>query len=120
LLGAREDAGPVMVDIDDTVVEVHGYQKHGAGFGYSGVRGLNALLATISTEQIAPVIAAQRLRKGSAGSPRGAKRLVTDALALVRRSHLATRQVAGAGRCGVLLPRPGHRLPQCRSRGVHH
>ena len=93
LLGAREDAGPVMVDIDDTVVEVHGYQKQGAGFGYSGVRGLNALLATISTEQIAPVIAAQRLRKGSAGSPRGAKRLVTDALALVRRSHLATRQV---------------------------
>src|SRR5690606_26778223 len=56
LLGAREDAGPVMVDIDDTVVEVHGYQKQGAGFGYSGVRGLNALLATISTEQIAPVI----------------------------------------------------------------
>src|SRR5690625_3617922 len=44
LLGQRGDTGTVMVDIDDTIVEVHGYQKQGAGFGYSGVRGLNALL----------------------------------------------------------------------------
>jgi len=28
----------VRVDIDDTVKEVHGHQKQGAGFGYSGVR----------------------------------------------------------------------------------
>lgn len=93
LLGSAEDIGVVMVDIDDTIVEVHGYQMQGAGFGYSGVRGLNALLATVSTERIAPVIAAQRLRKGSAGSPRGAKRLATDALALVRRSCLAGRPI---------------------------
>ena len=33
----------VCVDIDDTVIEVHGYAKQGAGFGYTGVRGLNAL-----------------------------------------------------------------------------
>jgi hypothetical protein len=72
---------------------VHGYAKQGAGFGYSGVRGLNAVLATVSTETIAPVIAAQRLRKGSAASPRGAARLATDTLALVRRSRLAGRQV---------------------------
>src|SRR3954464_12151659 len=78
LLGGRQDSGTVMVDIDDTIVEVHGYQKQGAGFGYSGVRGLNALLATVSTETVAPVIAAQRLRKGSAGSPRGAGRLGTQ------------------------------------------
>ncbi|GMA19663.1 hypothetical protein GCM10025862_16840 [Arsenicicoccus piscis] len=81
------------MDIDDTIVEVHGYQKQGASFGYSGVRGLNALLATVSTEQTAPVIAAQRLRKGSAGSPRGAIRLATDALAFLRRTHLARRAV---------------------------
>jgi len=93
LLGDGEDAGPVMVDIDDTIVEVHGYAKQGAGFGYSGVRGLNALLATVSTDQIAPVIAAQRLRKGAAGSPRGAKHLATSALALIARSHLAGREV---------------------------
>jgi hypothetical protein len=45
--------GPVCIDLDDTIVEVHGYAKQGSGYGYSGVRGLNALLATISTEQAA-------------------------------------------------------------------
>jgi hypothetical protein len=93
LLGGGQDTGPVLVDLDDTIIEVHGYAKQGAGFGYSGVRGLNAVLATVSTETIAPVIAAQRLRKGSAASPRGAARLATDTLALVRRSRLAGRQV---------------------------
>src|SRR4051812_35510945 len=93
LFGSPDSAGTVLVDLDDTIVEVHGYQKQGAAFGYSGVRGLNALLATVSTDQIAPVIAAQRLRKGSAGSPRGAARLATDALALLRRTHLAGRDV---------------------------
>src|SRR5690625_2807393 len=93
LLGREDDSGTVMVDIDDTIVEVHGHHKQGASFGYSGVRGLNALLATVSTEQIAPVVAAQRLRKGSAGSPRGAVRLATDTLALIRRTCLAGRPV---------------------------
>jgi hypothetical protein len=76
--------GPVMVDIDDVIIEVHGHAKQGASFGYSGVRGLNALLATVTTASGAPVIVAQRLRKGSTGSPRGANRLVADALATVR------------------------------------
>lgn len=70
----------VMLDIDDTIIEVHGYAKQGSGYGYSGIRGLNALLATVSTTQCAPVVVAQRLRKGSCGSPRGAKRLIVDAL----------------------------------------
>ena len=84
-----------MVYIDDTIVEVYGHAKQGASFGYSGVRGLNALLATVSTEQAAPVIAAQRLRKGSAGSPRGAARLATDTLALIRAGSVGTRPVRG-------------------------
>jgi len=87
----------VMVDIDDTIIEVHGYGKQGSGYGYSGVRGLNAILATVTTKDTAPVIVAQRLRKGSCGSPRGAKRLVTDALATVRK----LRTGPGAGK--VLL-----------------
>jgi hypothetical protein len=78
-------AGPVLIDVDDTVVEVHGYAKQGAGFGYTKVRGLNALLATVTTVASAPVIVAQRLRTGSCGSPRGARRLVVDAAAQVRR-----------------------------------
>jgi hypothetical protein len=93
LLGPHDASGTVMVDIDDTIIEVHGYQKQGAAFGYSGVRGLNALLATVSTDQVAPVIAAQRLRKGPVGSPRGAARLAADTLALIRRSQLTGRDV---------------------------
>src|SRR3954452_22479536 len=81
--------GPVpryaLLDVDDTIIEVHGHAKQGAGFGYSGVRGLNALLATLTTATTAPVIVAQRLRKGAAGSPRGAKRLVADAVRTTRR-----------------------------------
>src|SRR3954453_5914281 len=36
LLGGPQDTGTVIVDIDDTIVEVHGYAKQGAAFGYSG------------------------------------------------------------------------------------
>jgi hypothetical protein len=49
------------------------------------VRGLNALLATLTTTGRAPVIVAQRLRKGSCGSPRGAARLIGDAVKQSRR-----------------------------------
>ena len=81
LIGASsQTGGRLLVDVDDTIIEVHGYAKQGSGYGYSEVRGLNALLATVSTSGSAPVIVAQRLRKGSCGSPRGAKRLVADAL----------------------------------------
>lgn len=93
VLGNADDTGRVLVDLDDTVVEVHGHRKQGAAFGYSRVRGLNALLATVSGETFAPVIAAQRLRKGNVGSPRGAARAALDALALIRRTHLAGRAV---------------------------
>ena len=93
----------MLVDVDDTIVEVHGYAKQGAGFGYSKVRGLNALLATASTTSSAPVVVAQRLRRGSCGSPRGARRLVADAVTTV--SRLAPGPAgAAAGRLGVLRP----------------
>jgi len=76
----------VIVDIDDTVRQTYGYAKQGAGRGYTGVKGLNALLAIVSTTGSAPLIAAARLRKGSTNSARGAARLLTDALATVRRA----------------------------------
>ena len=75
----------MLIDLDDTVIRVHGYAKQGAGFGYSKVRGLNALLATASSAESAPVIVAQRLRKGAATSARGARRLVADALTTLSR-----------------------------------
>ena len=77
--------GFAFVDVDDTVVQVHGHAKQGAGFGYNQIRGLNALLATLTVAEAAPVIVAQRLRKGSCASARGAKRLVADAVTTARR-----------------------------------
>jgi len=85
----------VYLDIDDTVRATFGYAKQGAGYGYSGVKGLNALLATVSTATTAPVIVATRLRKGSANSARGAARLVADAI--------KTTKSCGAG--GLLVLR---------------
>jgi hypothetical protein len=84
----------VYVDVDDTVRRTYGYAKQGAGRGYTGVKGLNALIATISTPTSAPVIAAARLRKGSTASPKGAHRLVADAL--------VTAKTAGGSRVRVL------------------
>ncbi|KQV06460.1 IS1380 family transposase [Leifsonia sp. Root112D2] len=79
-----------LVDIDDTIKEVHGYQKQGSGYGYSGVRGLNALLGILSTTTSAPVIIGSRLRKGATGSPRGAGKFVGDILATIRRVRSAS------------------------------
>ena len=46
--------------------------NQGAEHGYTRVRGLNAQLATVSGPQVAPVIAAARLRRGAAASAHGA------------------------------------------------
>ena len=70
----------MFIDIDETIIEVHGYQKQGAGYGYSKVRGLNALLGIISCDGSDPVIVAERLRKGSASSARGAASFVAESL----------------------------------------
>ena len=77
-------AAITFVDVDDTVRRTYGYAKQGSGYGYSGVKGLNALLGTVSSAGRAPVIVATRLRKGSANSARGAARLVADSLKTTR------------------------------------
>ena len=55
---ADDTGGFAFVDVDDTVIEVHGHAKQGAGFGYTGVRGLNALLATLTTSGGPPLVVA--------------------------------------------------------------
>lgn len=92
LPGAEQVA---FVDVDDTIRRTYGYQKEGTGFGYSGVKGLNALIGTVSTPLAAPVICAARLRKGSTSSARGAARLVADAL----------RTAKAAGTTGLVVVR---------------
>ena len=95
LLPGAEELG--YVDVDDTLKQTYGYAKQSAGRGYTGVKGLNALLAIVSTPSSAPLIACARLRKGGANSVRGAGRFVTDALITSR----------GAGGTGVLVLRAG-------------
>jgi hypothetical protein len=84
----------VYVDVDDTVRQTYGHAKQGAGHGYTGVKGLNALIATVSTAASAPVIVGTRLRKGATNSAKGAARLVADAL--------ITAKAAGASGLRVL------------------
>lgn len=74
-----------LIDIDDTIDRVYGAAKQGAAFGYTGVRGLNAQVATISTPDSAPVIAAARLRRGSRNSGHGAARMIAEAVATAKR-----------------------------------
>jgi hypothetical protein len=81
-------AGAVtFVDVDSLLRRVYGKKKQGAAFGHAKVggyqlllRGLNPLVATISTPDAAPVIAATRLRAGNAGSARGAGSLIAEAI----------------------------------------
>ncbi|MGO8956505.1 MAG: IS1380 family transposase [Streptosporangiaceae bacterium] len=75
------------VDADSMQKRVYGHKKQGAAFGHTKiqgktvlVRGLNALAATICTPQAAPVIAATRLRGGSANTARGAASLIAEAI----------------------------------------
>jgi len=49
LLAGAHGEGIAFLDVDDTVRQVHGYAKQGAASGYSGVRGLNIQLATLTT-----------------------------------------------------------------------
>jgi hypothetical protein len=55
--GADASDGIAFIDVDDTIRQVHGYAKQAAAYGYSGVRGLNIQLATVSTPLRPPVIA---------------------------------------------------------------
>ncbi|MBP2407300.1 IS1380 family transposase [Brachybacterium fresconis] len=77
------------VDIDDTIRATHGYAKQGAGYGYSGVKGLNAQVATLSTLQAVPVIAGIRLRRGAAASAHGTAAMIGSALATAKRAGVS-------------------------------
>lgn len=82
-MGAGPGDGPVVFDIDSTICEVHGYQKQGASFGYTKVRGYHPLLATRA--DTGEVVHA-RQRKGAANTGRGAKRFIEEVIPRVRRA----------------------------------
>jgi hypothetical protein len=81
--GAGPNEERLVVDLDSFVGEVHGHDKQGAGFGYTGERGYHPLLATRSgTGEVLHA----RLRRGEAGSGRGALRFVQELICRLRRS----------------------------------
>jgi hypothetical protein len=80
-------AGPgderLVVDVDSFVGEVYGYDKQGAGYGYTHKRGYHPILATrAQTGEVLHI----RARKGSANTSRGALRFVEELIPRVARA----------------------------------
>jgi hypothetical protein len=81
--GAGPGNGPLVIDIDSFVGEVHGYQKQGAGYGYTHKLGYHPILAVrADTGEVLHI----RNRKGKANTQRGISRFVDELLARVRRA----------------------------------
>jgi hypothetical protein len=81
--GAGPGEESLTVDVDSFVGEVHGYDKQGASFGYSGKRGYHPILATrAQTGEVLHI----RARKGSANTARGALRFVEELIPRVARA----------------------------------
>jgi Transposase DDE domain group 1 len=81
--GAGPGDGPLTVDIDSTICEVHGYHKQGACYGYTRRLGYHPLLATRA--EGGEVLHA-RLRKGAANTARGILRFCDELVARLRRA----------------------------------
>ena len=95
-------AGPgeerLVVDVDSFVGEVYGYDKQGAGYGYTHKRGYHPILATrAGTGEVLHI----RARKGSANTSRGALRFVEELIPR-RRARRRDRPEAAARGLGVL------------------
>ena len=86
--GAGPGDGPLVIDIDSFVGEVHGYQKQGASYGYTKKLGYHPILAVrADTGEVLHI----RNRKGKANTQRGIARFVDELVARVRRTgHAGT------------------------------
>jgi hypothetical protein len=103
-MGAGPGSGRLVVDVDSTITEVVGKQKHGAGYGYTKRFGYHPILATRA--DTGEVLHA-RMRKGAANTQRGAKRFIDELIARVRRAG-ATGEIVcrfDSGFWSVGLPR---------------
>jgi hypothetical protein len=81
--GAGPGDGRLVVDVDSFVGEVCGYQKQGAGYGYTKLYGYHPILATRADTREALHI---RLRRGSANTQKGIKRFCEELIARVDRA----------------------------------
>jgi Transposase DDE domain group 1 len=81
--GAGPGDGPLVIDIDSFVGEVYGYQKQGAGYGYTKKLGYHPIAAVrADTGEVLHI----RNRKGKANTQRGSARFADELLARVRRA----------------------------------
>ena len=100
--GAGPGDGPMTIDLDSTICEVHGHYKGGAAFGYTRVLGYHPLLATRA--DTGEVLHA-RQRTGRAASGRGAERFVDEVAGRIRRAGasgpltLRATRASGRPRC---------------------
>ena len=81
--GAGPGEGRLVIDVDSFVGEVCGYQKQGAGYGYTKLFGYHPILATRADTREALHI---RLRKGSANTQKGMPRFTDELIARVSRA----------------------------------
>jgi DDE family transposase len=73
--GRRARDGPLVVDVDSTICEVHGYHKQGVCYDSTHRLGLHPLLAfRADTGEVVHA----RLRKGSANTARGVTRFADE------------------------------------------
>jgi hypothetical protein len=73
----------LVIDLDSFIGEVHGYEKQGAGYGYTRTYGYHPIIATrADTGEVLHI----RNRKGQANTQRGAERFVDELLARVDRA----------------------------------
>ena len=81
--GAGPGDGPMTIDLDSSICEVHGYHKQGAAYGYTHTLGYHPLLATRADSG---EVLHTRQRTGRANTARGAARFVEELAARVRRA----------------------------------
>jgi hypothetical protein len=81
--GAGPGARRLVVDVDSFVGEVYGYDKQGAGYGYTHKRGYHPIVATrAGTGEVLHI----RARKGQAHTARGVLRFVEELIPRVQRA----------------------------------
>jgi hypothetical protein len=109
--GAGPGDGPLTVDVNSTICEVHGYHKQGACYGYTRGLGYHPLLATRAD---AGEVLHARLRKGSANTARGIARFVDELVARLRRAgasgELTLRMDSGFWSAKLIKRLRGHRV----------
>src|SRR5918999_259131 len=105
--GTGPGDGPMTMDLDSTVCEVHGDHKQGAAYGYTHTLGYHPLLATRADS--GEVLHA-RQRSGRANTARGTARFV-DELAAPCAPLGRQRRADHARRFGVLVGQDHPGLP---------